>query len=322
MSLATDVRELQRLLDSLRHAGNRQYKTQLRYVHDALTKSPRFRAVFEVLAAETASFEVDDWIQKRVLEARQTCHEWPEQENQKLRVLRRLLEVGAIQENLNPTAVGRQFDYSDSLDDWAQAFTRHVVAPLIAYLEASLNDGQDVPHKLERMRRQVEWFEQEKLYEQFRADTGRGEALYDRRVREFLFAEGIDYPYSGPTSPSGRADVVGGLDGDDPLVCEIKLYDAGDYGVPYLRQGVVQALRYARDYGKAVAHLVVFNVSDERIQLPSDEPTSVTPPRLQVEGVTLFMVVVQAKPLPSASKDRNRQVREIQRDQLVPPTDG
>jgi hypothetical protein len=66
----------------------------------------------------------------------------------------------------------------------------------------------------------------------------------------------------------------------------------------------------------------VFNVSDERIQLPSDEPTSVTPPRLQVEGVTLFMVVVQAKPLPSASKDRNRQVREIQRDQLAPPTDG
>jgi hypothetical protein len=94
VSLAIDVRELQRLLDSLRHAGNRQYKTQLRYVHDALTKSSRFRAVFEVLAAETAGFEVDDWIQKRVLEARQTCHEWPEQENQKLRVLRRLLGEG------------------------------------------------------------------------------------------------------------------------------------------------------------------------------------------------------------------------------------
>ena len=114
---------------------------------------------------------------------------------------------------------------------------------------------------------------------------------------------------------------MGGLDGEDPLVCEIKLYDADSYGVRYVRQGVVQALRYARDYGKAVAHLVIFNVSDERLQLPSDEPTTVTLPRLQVEGVTLFMVLVQAKPLPSASKDGTRPVREIQRDQLVPPTD-
>jgi hypothetical protein len=114
--IAADARELQRRLDGLRDAGNRQYKTQLRYLHDALTRIPRFHAVFDVLAAETADFDVDKWVQERVLGVRQTCHEWPAQEKQKLRVLRRILEAAATQDNLDPVGIGRQFEYEDNLD--------------------------------------------------------------------------------------------------------------------------------------------------------------------------------------------------------------
>jgi len=51
--------------------------------------------------------------------------------------------------------------------------------------------------------------------------------------------------------------------------------------------------------------------------LPSDGAPEQQPPRLVVDGVTVFLVVVQAKPIPSASKDRGREVRELRREQLV-----
>lgn len=111
--------------------------------------------------------------------------------------------------------------------------------------------------------------------------------------------------------------MVAGLDGDDPLVCEIKLYDSKVHDTAYLRKGAAQAIRYAHDYGKNCAYLIVFNLSDERLHLPSDEPAEFRPPRLHVEGVTIFLVAVQAKPVPSASRDTRRQVRTISREQLV-----
>jgi hypothetical protein len=196
--------------------------------------------------------------------------------------------------------------------------TKHVVYPLVDYLQTRLAAESEVLHRLERMRRQIEWFEQEKLHRAFNENTRKGEELFDRRVREFLFAEGIDYPFSQPASPAGKSDVVAGLDGEDPLVCEIKLYDGDAYGPTYLRRGVGQAIRYAHDYGKSSAYLVIFNLSDDRLQLPSDEAIEVSPPRLLIEGVTVFQIVVQAKPVPSASKDHHRQVRTLQREQLVP----
>jgi hypothetical protein len=318
VSARSDARELQRLLDDLRNAGYRQYRAQLLYVYEALNRTPRFRAVFDLLAAETSNFAVDDWVNTRVFAANPTCHEWPASNKHKLRALHRILEWAATEDKIQPAAVGRIFELSNNLDEHARSFSRHVVSPLMAYLEASLNNGSDTLYRLERVRRQTEWFEQEKLYEAFLSDSAKGEALYDRRVREFLFADGIDYPFSQPASPSGKADVVSGLESDDPLVCEIKLFDGDRYGAPYLAQGVVQARRYARDYGKAAAHLVIFNLSDDHLHLPSDEPGAM-PPRLQIDGVTIFMSVVQAKPVLSASKDR-RPVREITRDQLVPST--
>jgi hypothetical protein len=73
----------------------------------------------------------------------------------------------------------------------------------------------------------------------------------------------------------------------------------------------------AHDYRTGVAHLVIVNLSDERLELPTDEPGSGPPARLLVEGVTVNVVAVQAKPLPSASKDRRMQRRIVARDALV-----
>lgn len=137
----------------------------------------------------------------------------------------RLLERCATDEKLEPTSVGHIFVYGRNMDEWAQAITAQVVVPLVTYLQNRLGTDSEILHQLERMRRQVEWFEQQELYERYVADKARGEDVYDRRVREFLFAQGIDYPFSQPASVSGKVDVLAGLDTEDPLVCEMKLYD-------------------------------------------------------------------------------------------------
>jgi len=314
----SDMRELKRLFEELQRSGSRQYKAHLGYLYDLLRRTARFWSILELLRSSAEGFDVDEWIGTKVFVAKATCHEWPASENERLRVLLRLIERCATDEKLDPASVGRRFIYGRNMDEGAQAVTVHVVLPLVMYLQNRLGTDSEVLYQLERMRRQIEWFEQQALYERFVADTGRGEEAYDRRVREFLFAQGIDYPFSQPASVSGKIDVIAGLETEDPLVCEIKLYNGDHYGASYLRQGVQQAVRYAKDYAKVTAHLVIFNLSSDRLELPSDSAPDQQPPRIVVEGVTVFLVVVQAKPLPSASKDRGREVRSLQRDQLVP----
>jgi hypothetical protein len=191
------------------------------------------------------------------------------------------------------------------------------VEPLIEYLQERLGSESDMLHLLERYRRRVLWFEQVRLFAKYQADTQHGEAVYDGDLRRFLFEQGIDYPYSQPVGPSGRVDIAAEANSDDPLTCEVKLFDNDRYGAGYLARGVTQAVRYAEDYGKTDAHLVVFNLTQRPLQLPSDEDPEQWPPRLHVAGITIFLIVVQARPRPTASTAGQVQPIAIRREQLV-----
>lgn len=89
----------------------------------------------------------------------------------------------------------------------------------------------------------------------------------------------------------------------------------------YLSQGIRQVLTYARAYGKPAGHMVVFNLTEDPLQMPSDGDSCSWPPRIHVADRTVFLVVAQAKPLPGPSKmgalrprvlDRNGLVREVE----------
>ena len=66
-----------------------------------------------------------------------------------------------------------------------------------------------------------------------------------------------------------------------------------------------------------MAHLVVFNLTEHVLQLPSDDPDAGWPPRLDIGGVTVFLVMVQAAPRPPASKSGKGKTVDIQRSDLV-----
>ncbi len=192
-------------------------------------------------------------------------------------------------------------DHSNINEKWRE-FAERILRPLFDYLEERVGAESGVLHVLGRYVRRVEWFDRSDLYARAMADTRKTEEVYDTDLRRFLFSEGISMPFSQAQSASGLSDVLTDLDTDDPLVCEVKIFDAGNRGKRHLASGVHQAISYASDYGKQVAYLVIINISGRPLTLPCDDEPKAWPPCITVTGIRVYLIAVRARPTESASK--------------------
>jgi hypothetical protein len=132
---------------------------------------------------------------------------------------------------------GKDIDHSADYHQSVRVATEQIVEPLIEYLQEHLGEATDVIYLLERYVRRLEWFEKQPLWVAYESDRSHGEVVYDTDLRRFLFEQGIDFPFSQPRSASGEADVVAELSSDDPLVCEVKLFDGDSCGKAYVGKG-------------------------------------------------------------------------------------
>ncbi len=310
--------ELKRHLRNLDRVGPRQYQGTLKILLTFLSESPLYRSLIDTMRAGAGQFDADAWVEG-IFEARRGHYELPDEESARMTVLLRLMQQ--LAEDTKPEGFGAyHLAMGANPPDAVRAVTHHIVAPLVDFLLAQLGTESETLHVLRRFQRYVEWFHRDRLFEECDGEDGRGEKAYDDALREFLFSEGVDYPYSQPHSASGIADVLAGAETDDPLICEVKLFRGTK---SRLAQGFTQAENYARDYGKPVGHLVVINLTDKRLLLPSDEADAWPPRVVSGSGITIFIVVVQGKRLLPASKQTMPQTVEVSRDELVtPPEDG
>lgn len=294
------------------------FSHEVSYFRAFIEQSPALRAIVERLTHENPELDAEQWVSANFT-MRQ--YSWPDTEAGRAKVVWHL--INRLADGEDPLAIARSFSFETNMSATLRELTEKAIEPFVEYLQEQIGSASEILYMLERFTRRLEAFDQKELHDKYISDTAHGEALYDRYLRRFLFDQGVDYPFSQPKSASGEADVVSGLDSDDPLVCEVKLYaPEKNYDVAYVSKGFQQAVSYAHDYGKNVAYLVTFNLSDQGLQLPTDEDTKPWPPRLHVEGVTVYMVTVQAKPRPSASKRGKSSPRVVHRDELVPPTGG
>lgn len=293
----------------------RVYQREASYFRTFALGVPALRAILEAISRTEPELDADKWIEQQF---NRRDYDFPETEAGRAKVAWRLLERIA-QGQSDARHVGHAFSHSTNLNEAVRSLTETVFEPLIEYLEVRLGSESEVLYLLERLKRRIETFDQDELYAAYEQNTQQGEAVYDRYIRKFLFDQGIDNPFSQPRSASGQADIVSGLDGDDPLVEETKLYNGDNYVVPYLAKGFNQAVQYAQDHGKTVGHLVVINLSDHNLQLPSDEEPSMWPPRLHASGVTVYMIVIRGKPLPSASKLGKQPTKVVKREEILRP---
>lgn len=278
--------------------GFRPYDHEVRIVRDWIAAQPALRSIVEAATAAAPEPGVDEWL--AICEAEQGLV-WPGGEQGRAALVWGLMCRIADAE-LSSRQVAWQISHETNLDNATRELTQAVFQHLFDFLGEWLGTDSEMLHLLERYKRQVEWFDRDALYATYQDNTAVGEAGYDRHLRQFLFSQGVDYPFTQSRGPSGATDVLAALDGDDPLVCEVKLYDGKDKGKRAVASGLNQAVQYAQDYGKTVAYLVVANLSGRDLQFPTDGEPKVWPPRLELAGVTVHLVAVRALPTATASK--------------------
>src|SRR3989304_4566775 len=115
-------------------------------------------------------------------------------------------------------------------DEGTHFFIEQFFMPFYEYLDQHIEDVSAVLYIIEKFKLRSQWFEREPLLSMYNSDTSRGEAKLDKSLREFLFDNGIESPFSTPASDSGRADIVASLHTPDPVIIEVKVFDGDSKG--------------------------------------------------------------------------------------------
>lgn len=230
----------------------------------------------------------------------------------------RLMQALAADENL-PRQIAWRVSHEKNANDAVRSFTEIAIMPFFDYLGEHVGAESSVLYLMQRYAAKVEWFDRDDLHARYESDTRQGEKVYDDHLRRFLFDQGLDMPFSQAKSASGLSDVLADLDTDDPLVCEVKVFDAAGHDKRGIVSGVHQVVHYATDFGKATAYLVIINLSGRVLELPTDGPEKLTPPYVDVGGVRVHLIAVRALPTASASKLGKARPVTITRENLIDP---
>lgn len=202
-----------------------------------------------------------------------------------------------------------------------RTFAEQVIKPLFDFLDEQVGGQASVLFVLERYVHRVEWFDRDEIHHRYESAVRNGhvgEDVYDRDLQRFLFLDAGYTTQAKARSASGEADLIGGVDTDDPLICEGKLYDGDRRGKRYLAAGFHQLIKYAHDYKKTVAYLVVFNLTDHLLRFRPDGPAEAWAPYIGDAGVRVHLIVVRALPPTNpASKAGKARTVEISREDLI-----
>jgi hypothetical protein len=316
----------------LKDANAQQIHDEIRLVVGWIGGQPALRAI--LAEAEQAEPELDfAWWANQLRTARWgltwPCHTEPGRASLAWRLLERIAgmppgsphsefrrQQGPVLEYAQALSAG-----NDNIHALTRKFTEHIVSPLFDFLHEQAAAEGSVLYILERHIRRVEWFDRDDLYARAMHDSRKAEEVYDTDLRRFLFSEGINMPFSQAKSASGLSDVLADLDTEDPLVCEVKIFDAAGRGKRHLASGVNQVVQYATDYGKQVGYLVITNLSGRPLNLPSETGPKTWPPCVTIAGVRVYLIAVRALPTPTASKQGKPAPVDITYDDLITPGD-
>lgn len=184
-----------------------------------------------------------------------------------------------------------------------KGFIDVVIYPIVDYFFESLHDESQTLALLLRYKKYKEWFNRRIFYDLY-VNNGRNEEFLDMDLREYLFQNGIEYPFSTPKSPSGRTDIVAKIDSNDPLVLEVKVIDSvTGYGKSRITDGISQCVKYINDYNKNVGYVAVFNADENDKEIIIESNTKEYPARLNYNGKDYYFIIININPLgKSASK--------------------
>ena len=294
---------LQERRNRLYKTGYRTYDGELLYLLQFLDGNQYTRSLLNELEVSTA-VDFEQWVSEQGIRNVPFPHSEAGRAKVCYGILKRCASDNNGEEWVRWT---RAFSSETNFDAKFRDLTEAVVDPFVNFLHDQIDDGGNILYLLERFKLKAEWFRRKELYRLYQGDTSVGESSLDQELRASLFEGGVDYPFSQPSSPSGKADIVALLGSDDPLVLEVKVFDPDrSRGKSNLRQGLHQVLRYANDYNQSLGYLVIFNCSDRQLVISSEEASGAEfPPRITFGGKTFFAIPIDIHPdIASASKEK------------------
>lgn len=211
--------------------------------------------------------------------------------------------------------------YGRDFEDTKRNIIEEYITPIFYYLHDKLDKSNSVVFLLEKYKKRTEWFTYNQLLNKYSLAEKNYEQIFEDDLRLFLFDQGIDYPFSTPKSTSGRADIIGSIDTDDPLVIEIKIFDREKgYGKNRITEGFSQIIKYTNDYHKDTGYLVVFNIDKAEIDIALNEKSNIFPPSITTNNRTYFVIVINIYTGISASKIGTTEIITIHEDDLTKAT--
>lgn len=192
---------------------------------------------------------------------------------------------------------------SGSGSERRQNIIEKFITPIINVLHDKLDNSNSVIYLLEKYKKRTEWFTKEVLLDQYNSANKNYEQILEDDLRLFLFDQGIEYPFSTPSSSSGRADIIGEIDTEDPIIIEVKIFDSTKgYRKERIISGFTQAVKYANDYNKDVGYLVLYNLDNLELNFKLSGNSHVFPPSIHFNNKTFYFIVINLGKHKSASK--------------------
>ncbi|GII96344.1 hypothetical protein Ssi02_65750 [Sinosporangium siamense] len=234
-----------------------------------------------------------------------------------------LLQDIAAEDERNPQAglqTATEYSNKSNLQDSWREFAEDILQPLFDFLSERVGAASSILHTLQRYRTRIEWFDRDELHARYTADTRNGEEIYNLDLQRFLFLEGDHLTHAKPRSASGEADLIGDLDGGEPLICDGKIFEGDGRGKSYLIKGMHQIVKYAHDYGQHTAYLVIYNLTDKLLDFHTDGTPDAWPPYAELAGVRVYFIHVRALPPTTTASKAGKATRVvIARDDLSNP---
>ncbi|HTH57637.1 MAG TPA: hypothetical protein VL728_16415 [Cyclobacteriaceae bacterium] len=216
--------------------------------------------------------------------------------------------------NLHALIFFQRGDFNDTKSEIIENY----ISPIIYYLHDKLEKSSSTIYLLEKYKKRTEWFTKKELHNLYSTADKSYEQIFEDDLRLFLFDQGIDYPFSTPKSASGRADVVGEIETNDPIVIEIKIFDRNkNYGKDRVKDGFSQIVKYSNDFNKDVGYLVIFNMDEAELNLKFSEGTQIFPPSIKFNNKVFYFIVINLSMTESASKSGVVKEVEITEQELT-----
>lgn len=198
-----------------------------------------------------------------------------------------------------------KFKNSFAKGDPIERAIAYFISPVINFLVEKVSEHRSFLGLLTKYKKRKEWFFRDSFYDEFDKNNRR-ESFLEMDLRAFLFDNGVSYPFSNLNTPSGRPDIVSGLEKKESLILEVKFLDESkSYKDEKITLGINQGVKYVGDFQKKIGYIVIFNANSRDIEVSIDNNTAY-PAECEINGKLYYVIIININPNgDSASQIKN-----------------